>query len=39
VPWDVFRLALAAAALAALIKKIDLIYIVLIGAVISFFLF
>ena len=39
VPWDFFALVLAAAALAAFIKKVDLLYIVLIGAVISFFLF
>jgi chromate transporter len=39
VPWDLFRVILVLAVLAALIKKVDLIYIVLIGAGLSFFLF
>jgi chromate transporter len=39
VPWDLFRVILVLAVLAALIKKVDLLYIVLIGAGLSFFLF
>ena len=39
VPWDIFRVILVLAALAALLKKIDLVYIVLIGAAISLSLF
>ncbi len=39
VPWDLFRGLLVLASLAALIRKIDLIYIVPIGAALSLFLF
>ena len=39
VPWDLFRILLVLAALAALFKKVDLIYIVLIGAALSLLLF
>jgi chromate transporter len=39
VPWDLLRVALFLAALAAILKKIDLLYIVLIAAAISLFLF
>jgi len=35
VPWDVVRVLLALGALTALIKKIDILYVVLVGAVIS----
>lgn len=37
VPWDIVRVALAGAAFAALVKKVDILYVVLIGAVISEF--
>ena len=39
VPWDFFRIVLALAALAALVRKVDLIYIVVIGAALSLLLF
>ncbi len=39
VPWDFFRILLVLAALAALLKKVDLLYIVLIGAALSLLLF
>jgi chromate transporter len=39
VPWDVVRVLLALGALTALIRKIDILYVVLIGAVISIFIF
>lgn len=39
VPWDLFRVILVLAALAALLKKVDLLYIVLIGAVLSLLVF
>jgi chromate transporter len=39
VPWDFFRILLAIASLSALVKKVDLIYIVLIGAALSLLLF
>ena len=39
VPWNWIRVCMGLAALAALLKKVDLIYIVLIGAAISLFLF
>ena len=39
VPWDLFRILLVLASLAALIRKIDLIYVVVIGAALSFLLF
>jgi chromate transporter len=39
VPWDAVRIAIAVATLAALIKKVDIVYIVPTGAVLSVFLF
>jgi chromate transporter len=39
VPWDILRVCLVAAALIALLRKVDLLYIVLIGAAISVALF
>jgi chromate transporter len=39
VPWDIIRALLGLVALAALIKKIDILYVVLIGAAISLVLF
>jgi chromate transporter len=39
VPWDVIKVLLGIAALTALIKKVDVLYVVLIGAGISLFLF
>jgi len=38
VPWDIFRLMIAAGACAALLKRIDLLYVVLAGALISLLL-
>jgi chromate transporter len=38
VPWDIVRVLLALGALTALIRKIDILYVVLIGAVISIFI-
>ena len=38
VPWDIARILLGLAALAALIRKVDILYIVLAGAVISVFI-
>jgi chromate transporter len=38
VPWDIARIILGLAALAALIRKVDILYIVLAGAVISVFI-
>lgn len=38
VPWDIMRILLGLAALAALARKVDLLYIVLIGAAISVFI-
>ncbi len=38
VPWDMLRLAIVAAAVAAFLKKIDILYIVLAGALFSIFL-
>ena len=38
VPWDILRLVVVAAAVAALLKKIDILYIVLAGALFSIFL-
>jgi chromate transporter len=35
VPWDVLRICLAAAAIAAILRKVDLLYVVLIGAGLS----
>jgi chromate transporter len=37
VPWDAVKVLLGLAALTALIKKVDVLYIVLIGAAISIF--
>jgi chromate transporter len=39
VPWDFFRILLVLASLAALIRKVDLMYIVVIGAALSLLLF
>jgi chromate transporter len=39
VPWDIVRVLLACAAFAVLVKKVDILYVVLIGAVISMFMF
>ena len=39
VPWDVVRILLALGALTALIRKIDILYVVLAGAVISMIMF
>lgn len=39
VPWDVLRILLGVVVLAALIKKIDLLYIVAVGGVVSLWLF
>jgi chromate transporter len=39
VPWDILRVLLGLAALTALVKKIDILYIVLTGAAISLVLF
>ena len=38
VPWDIVRILLGLAALADLIRKVDILYIVLAGAVISVFI-
>jgi chromate transporter len=35
VPWDIIRSLLGLAAMTALVKKIDILYVVLIGALIS----
>lgn len=37
VPWNIVRVTLAGAAFVALVKKVDILYVVLIGAVISAF--
>jgi len=39
VPWDIIRVLLGMVALIALIKKIDLLYVVIIGGIISIWLF
>ncbi len=39
VPWDVMKVLLACVAFAALLKKIDIVYIVLIAALISVIIF
>jgi len=39
VPWDIIRVLVGVTALIALIKKIDLLYIVIIGGIISIWLF
>jgi len=38
VPWDIVRIVLVGAALVALLKKVDILYVVLIAAVISAFM-
>jgi len=38
VPWDVIRALLGLAAMTALLKKVDILYVVLIGAAISLFI-
>jgi len=39
VPWDVVRILLVSGALTALIRKVDILYVVLIGAIISMIIF
>jgi chromate transporter len=39
VPWDIFKIILAGASFLALIIKVDLLYVVLIGAGVSFWIF
>jgi len=39
VPWDILRILLGVVALIALIKKIDLLYVVVIGGLVSIWLF
>jgi chromate transporter len=39
VSWDIFKLLMAGAALGALMKKVDLLYVVLAGALLSLWLF
>lgn len=39
VPWDVMRLLLALAALTALFKKIDIFYVIMVGAAVSLAIF
>jgi chromate transporter len=39
VPWDVIRILLGLTALTALLRKVDILYIVPVGAVISLFIF
>jgi len=39
VPWDIIRVLIVAASFIALLKKIDIIYIVLIGAIVSILTF
>jgi chromate transporter len=39
VPWDLFRILLGIAALVALFKKWDILYVVLIGSIISIWMF
>ena len=39
VPWGILSICLVAATITALLKKVDLIYIVLLGAAISALLF
>jgi chromate transporter len=39
VPWNVFKVLVCAAALGALLKKVDILYIVLVGAGLSLILF
>ncbi len=39
IPWDVAKILLGAVVLAALIKKVNILYVVLIGAIVSLFLF
>jgi len=35
IPWDVLRIVLGVAALVALLRKVDILYVVLVGAVLS----
>ncbi len=39
VPWDIVRVVLVCAAFVALLKKVDILYVVLIGAVVSVIIF
>jgi chromate transporter len=39
VPWDIVKVLLACAAFAALVKKVDILYVVLTGAAISVLMF
>ena len=39
VPWDIVRIVLVCAASVALLKKVDILYIVLAAAVVSAFVF
>jgi len=39
VPWDIIRVLLGLASLAALVTKIDIIYVVVVGAIISLLMF
>ena len=39
VPWDILRILLGLAALTALLRKVDILYIVPVGAIISVFIF
>ena len=39
VPWDAVRLLLAVAAFIALIRKVDILYVVLAGAALSLIVF
>lgn len=39
VPWDIFKVLFGCTALFALMRKVDLLYVVLIGAAISLFMF
>ncbi|MEW6019552.1 MAG: chromate efflux transporter, partial [Pseudomonadota bacterium] len=39
VPWDLLRVVLGAAALIALLRRVDILYVVLAGALASFFVF
>jgi chromate transporter len=39
VPWDIVRALLVCAAFVALLKKVDILYVVLITAIISAFVF
>jgi hypothetical protein len=39
VPWDVVKAVLVCAAFAALVKKVDISYVVLVGAIVSILVF